>query len=75
MAANNFTAKVAGAAEMFRIDCNERMAHLFGQVDFILCATNPDVAFTAEGPMPTTMGDVTRWPSTASPGPSPTMAS
>ena len=58
VAAHNFTAKVAGAAEMFRIDCNERMAHLFGQVDFILCATNPDVAFTAEGPMPTTMGDV-----------------
>jgi aspartyl-tRNA(Asn)/glutamyl-tRNA(Gln) amidotransferase subunit A len=58
VATHNFTAQVAGAAEMFRIDCNERMADLFEQVDFVLCATNPDVAFAAEGPMPTTMGDV-----------------
>jgi len=58
VATHHLTAQVAGAAEMFRVDCNERMADLFGEVDFVLCATNPDVAFTAEGPMPTTIGDV-----------------
>jgi Asp-tRNA(Asn)/Glu-tRNA(Gln) amidotransferase A subunit family amidase len=34
------------------------MAELFEQVDFIICATNPDVAFAAQGPMPTTIDDV-----------------
>ncbi len=31
------------------------MADIFEQVDFIICATNPDVAFGAQGPMPTTI--------------------
>jgi Asp-tRNA(Asn)/Glu-tRNA(Gln) amidotransferase A subunit family amidase len=48
----------AGATEMFRIDVNERMADLFGQTDFVFSAANPDVAFAATGPMPTTVGDV-----------------
>jgi aspartyl-tRNA(Asn)/glutamyl-tRNA(Gln) amidotransferase subunit A len=47
----------AGAAEMFRIRVNERMADIFEQADFIFAATNPDVAFAAAGPMPTTVGD------------------
>ena len=34
------------------------MAELFEQADFIFSATNPDVAFDAEGPMPTTVGGV-----------------
>ena len=35
VATYHFTAQMAGAAEMFRIDCNERMADLFEQVDFV----------------------------------------
>jgi hypothetical protein len=34
------------------------MAEIFDQVDFIICATNPDVAFGAQGPMPTTIDGV-----------------
>jgi Asp-tRNA(Asn)/Glu-tRNA(Gln) amidotransferase A subunit family amidase len=31
------------------------MADIFEQVDFVICAPNPDVAFGARGPMPTTI--------------------
>jgi aspartyl-tRNA(Asn)/glutamyl-tRNA(Gln) amidotransferase subunit A len=43
---------------MFRVDVNEQMADIFEQTDFIFAATNPDVAFAAEGPMATTVGNV-----------------
>jgi aspartyl-tRNA(Asn)/glutamyl-tRNA(Gln) amidotransferase subunit A len=57
-AKRSFTVEAAGAAEMFRVTVNEAMADLFDQVDFVFCATNPDVAFAAEGPMAMTVGDV-----------------
>jgi aspartyl-tRNA(Asn)/glutamyl-tRNA(Gln) amidotransferase subunit A len=50
--------QTAGATEMFRVEVNERMADIFEQTDFIFSATNPDTAFAAAGPMPTTVGDV-----------------
>ena len=34
------------------------MAEIFERVDFIMCATNPDVAFGAKGPMPTVVDGV-----------------
>jgi Asp-tRNA(Asn)/Glu-tRNA(Gln) amidotransferase A subunit family amidase len=37
---------------------NEAMAKVFDQVDFIFAASNPDVAFAAEGPLATTVGGV-----------------
>ncbi len=40
-----------------RTAMNEAMADLFDEVDFVIAATNPDVAFAAEGPLPTTVGD------------------
>lgn len=40
-----------------RVVFNEAMADLFDQVDFVICATCPDVAFGAKGPMPTQVGD------------------
>jgi hypothetical protein len=46
---------VAGENEAFRVSLNETMAGIFDEVDFVFAATNPDVAFTAEGPMPTTV--------------------
>ncbi len=39
---------VAGRAEAARTAANEAMADVFDQVDFVICATNPDVAFPAE---------------------------
>jgi Asp-tRNA(Asn)/Glu-tRNA(Gln) amidotransferase A subunit family amidase len=58
LATYNLNVQTAGATEMFRIEVNERMADIFDQADFVLAATNPDVAFGAAGPMPTTVGDV-----------------
>jgi len=54
---HHFDLAMAGAAESFRVRVNETMADLLDQVDFIFASTNPDVAFTAEGPVPTVVGD------------------
>ena len=45
----------AGAIESYRRQQNEAMADLFEAADFVLCSTNPDVAFAAEGPPPSTI--------------------
>jgi aspartyl-tRNA(Asn)/glutamyl-tRNA(Gln) amidotransferase subunit A len=42
--------------EQRRVEVNERMADIFEQVDLIVTAANPDVAFAAEGPLPDTFG-------------------
>ena len=47
-------ARVEGQRQQF----NETMATLFEQVDFVMASTNPDVAFAAEGPLPTTLDGV-----------------
>jgi aspartyl-tRNA(Asn)/glutamyl-tRNA(Gln) amidotransferase subunit A len=36
----------------------EAMAELFSQVDLVVTSTNPDVAFAAEGPLPSVFGGV-----------------
>ena len=44
-----------------RVNLNERMAEVFDPangVDLVLTASNPDVAFDAEGPLPTEFGGV-----------------
>jgi aspartyl-tRNA(Asn)/glutamyl-tRNA(Gln) amidotransferase subunit A len=38
--------------ERRRMELNERMAALFEEVDLVIAAANPDVAFAAEGPLP-----------------------
>jgi Asp-tRNA(Asn)/Glu-tRNA(Gln) amidotransferase A subunit family amidase len=38
--------------ELARKRLTETMWHLFEQVDLVICATNPDTAFDAKGPMP-----------------------
>lgn len=58
LATYNLNVQTAGATEMFRIDVNERMASVFDEVDFVFAATNPDVAFDAAGPLPTTVGGI-----------------
>jgi aspartyl-tRNA(Asn)/glutamyl-tRNA(Gln) amidotransferase subunit A len=40
--------ETSAKAELARIEANETMAALFDQVDFVIAATNPDVAYPAE---------------------------
>ena len=58
IATRHYDIETAKNIEAFRRDIIVRMADLFEQVDFIICATNPDVAFAATGPMPTTIDGV-----------------
>ncbi len=58
IATSSLDVQTAGRTEMFRIEVNEKMADLFERVDFVFAATNPDVAFDAAGPMPTTVGEI-----------------
>ena len=48
--------------ERRRMELNESMARIFdlasGGVDFVITATNPDVAFGADGPAPDTFGGI-----------------
>src|SRR3954469_4144032 len=48
MATAMTTLDVVAAGEQSRTESNEAMADVFDQVDFVMCATNPDVAFPAE---------------------------
>jgi aspartyl-tRNA(Asn)/glutamyl-tRNA(Gln) amidotransferase subunit A len=50
--------EMSARAELARIHANETMAAIFDEVDFIICATNPDVAYPAEVEMNTRVGDV-----------------
>jgi aspartyl-tRNA(Asn)/glutamyl-tRNA(Gln) amidotransferase subunit A len=49
--------QTAAASELARIAANEAMAAIFDQVDFVVAATNPDVAFPAEIRLNTRVGD------------------
>jgi aspartyl-tRNA(Asn)/glutamyl-tRNA(Gln) amidotransferase subunit A len=49
---------MAARVEASRTEANEAMADLFDQVDFVLCATNPDVAYPAEVTLNTRVGDI-----------------
>jgi aspartyl-tRNA(Asn)/glutamyl-tRNA(Gln) amidotransferase subunit A len=42
--------------EAQRVAMNEAMADVFAQVDLVVAASNPDVAFAAEGPLPREVG-------------------
>jgi len=52
-----FDLGMAARVEDQRIDANERMADVFDQVDLVVCATNPDVAFPADIGISTRVGD------------------
>ena len=54
-ARQRFSLERAAALEGYRRRLNEAMADLFEQADFVFCSTNPDVAFAAEGPPPSTV--------------------
>ena len=44
--------------EQRRTELFEAMADLFAAADLVVCATNPDVAFAATGPLPDTFGGI-----------------
>jgi Asp-tRNA(Asn)/Glu-tRNA(Gln) amidotransferase A subunit family amidase len=50
-----FTFERAVSIERYRRQLNEAMADLFASADFVMASTNPDVAFSAEGPPPSTI--------------------
>ena len=52
-----FDLAMAGRAEKARTEANEAMAAVFDEVDFVIAATNPDVAFPAEIGLNTRVGD------------------
>jgi Asp-tRNA(Asn)/Glu-tRNA(Gln) amidotransferase A subunit family amidase len=52
-----YNLEVRANIENRRIATNEAMSDLFDQVDFVIAACNPDIAFAAEGPLPTQVGD------------------
>jgi aspartyl-tRNA(Asn)/glutamyl-tRNA(Gln) amidotransferase subunit A len=58
MADGVFDLEMAGRVESERTRANEQMAALFDQVDFVLSATNPDVAFPAEVSLNTRVGEM-----------------
>ena len=44
--------------ETRRAALNERMAEIFRNVDIVMTASNPDIAFDANGPLPDTFGGI-----------------
>jgi aspartyl-tRNA(Asn)/glutamyl-tRNA(Gln) amidotransferase subunit A len=56
-----YNSEVRGKIESRRSEVNEAMARIFDPVegvDFVFTATNPDVAFAAEGPLPGVFGGI-----------------
>jgi aspartyl-tRNA(Asn)/glutamyl-tRNA(Gln) amidotransferase subunit A len=58
IATNHYNVGTAKNIEAFRRSIIVQVADIFEQVDFVICATNPDVAFGAQGPMPTVVDGV-----------------
>jgi Asp-tRNA(Asn)/Glu-tRNA(Gln) amidotransferase A subunit family amidase len=56
LATQVFDLDLAARCESQRTEANERMAEVFDRVDFVICATNPDVAFPAEVTLSTRVG-------------------
>ncbi|HWC38190.1 MAG TPA: amidase family protein [Acidimicrobiales bacterium] len=62
MASEVLNMDMASKAEVHRTAANEAMADVFDQVDFVVCATNPDVAYPADCTLNTKVGDLTVGP-------------
>ncbi len=57
MSAQLYNVEIRARIESRRTAMNEAMAEVFDQVDFVIAASNPDVAFGVKGPMPTRVND------------------
>jgi aspartyl-tRNA(Asn)/glutamyl-tRNA(Gln) amidotransferase subunit A len=58
IATQHYDLETAKKIEAFRREIIVANARVFEEADFIICATNPDVAFPAKGPMPTEIDGV-----------------
>lgn len=61
LAVGKYDAAARAKIELRRMEVNEAMARIFDPVDgvdFIITASNPDVAFNADGPLPGVFGGV-----------------
>ena len=56
--ADRYGMEARAKIEQRRADLNRRMAAIFAEVDLVITASNPDIAFAAEGPLPDTFGGV-----------------
>jgi len=60
-AEGKYSAESRARIEQRRVEVNEAMARIFDPVDgveLVIAATNPDIAFSADGPLPGTFGGV-----------------
>jgi aspartyl-tRNA(Asn)/glutamyl-tRNA(Gln) amidotransferase subunit A len=62
MATQVYNLEMAATVERNRTIANEAMADVFDQVDFVVCATNPDVAYPADCTLNTKVGDLSVGP-------------
>ncbi|HMC41563.1 MAG TPA: amidase [Acidimicrobiales bacterium] len=62
LASEVYNLDMAARVERNRTAANEMMADIFEQVDFVVCATNPDVAFPAHVTLNTRVGDLPAGP-------------
>jgi Asp-tRNA(Asn)/Glu-tRNA(Gln) amidotransferase A subunit family amidase len=62
IATEHFNLQMAANVEQRRTEANEAMAAIFDQVDFLICATNPDAAYPAEIMLNTRVGEVSVGP-------------
>ena len=69
-AMERYTLEKAASIESYRRQLNEAMADLFAQADVVMCSSNPDVAFAAEGRRPPPSPAPTSSTSSASHAPS-----
>lgn len=53
-----FSMEMMAQVERYRTAANEAMADVFEQVDFVMAATSPDIAFGCDGPLPSVVGDI-----------------
>lgn len=56
--AGRYSAEARSRIEERRAALNMKMAEIFDSVDVIITATNPDVAFDADGPLPSSFGGI-----------------
>jgi aspartyl-tRNA(Asn)/glutamyl-tRNA(Gln) amidotransferase subunit A len=57
MASEHFDLEMAARCEANRMKAFDAMADVFDQVDFVVCATNPDAAYPSEVTLNTRVGD------------------
>ena len=58
MTRDRYNMQARAKIESRRTAVNDKMAQIFDEVDFVITASNPDVAFDAAGPLPSTFGGI-----------------